>query len=159
VPFVETQRRCERFCVRVPTIEWQCKKRCLAGICSTDCFDVLGTKNLCSDKCVNVPVTVGSKVQNIVTYDFTCTHKSSIVIGKKAPVWNVSCEKSPIGFDSAAITRLINQDSPTLSEVLSTFPVQNNPVVMYISRGLGVSILPMRIGTVPEISYFEYCLR
>jgi predicted MPP superfamily phosphohydrolase len=36
---------------------------------------------------------------------------------------------------------------------------RTSPISMYISRGLGVSILPMRIGTVPEISYFEYCLR
>jgi len=29
---------------------------------------------------------------------------------------------------------------------------------MYVSRGLGVSVLPVRMGVVPEISYFEWFL-
>ena len=32
-------------------------------------------------------------------------------------------------------------------------------IAMYVSRGLGVSILPVRIGVVPEIGYFEWFLK
>lgn len=34
-----------------------------------------------------------------------------------------------------------------------------NPTALYVSRGLGVSSVPLRIGAVPEISYFEWSLR
>lgn len=36
---------------------------------------------------------------------------------------------------------------------------QTNSISMYVSRGLGVSVLPMRIGSVPEIGYFEWALK
>ncbi len=36
---------------------------------------------------------------------------------------------------------------------------QTNSISMYVSRGLGVSVLPMRIGSVPEIGYFEWVLK
>lgn len=36
---------------------------------------------------------------------------------------------------------------------------QTNSISVYVSRGLGVSILPMRIGSVPEIGYFEWGLK
>ena len=36
---------------------------------------------------------------------------------------------------------------------------QTNSVDVYVSRGLGISVLPLRIGTVPEISYFEWFLK
>lgn len=36
---------------------------------------------------------------------------------------------------------------------------RGSPISLYVSRGLGVSVLPARIGTVPEISYFEWSLR
>ena len=36
---------------------------------------------------------------------------------------------------------------------------QANAISIYVSRGLGVSILPMRIGSVPEIGYFEWVLK
>jgi predicted MPP superfamily phosphohydrolase len=36
---------------------------------------------------------------------------------------------------------------------------QTNSISMYVSRGLGVSVLPMRIGTIPEIAYFEWVLK
>lgn len=35
---------------------------------------------------------------------------------------------------------------------------RDGAVDMYVSRGLGVSILPMRIGVVPEIGYFQWFL-
>ncbi len=35
---------------------------------------------------------------------------------------------------------------------------QDGAIALYVSRGLGVSVLPMRIGVVPEISYFEWFL-
>ena len=35
---------------------------------------------------------------------------------------------------------------------------RDGAVAMYVSRGLGVSILPVRIGVVPEIGYFEWFL-
>lgn len=159
VPIVETQRKCERFCVRVPTTERQCKERCIRNpfngkrVCSTDCIDVPATREECSNKCVDVPVNVGSKVNSVIAYDFTCTYKSNIVLGKKAPTWNVSCEKAPIGFDSAAITRLINQDSPTLSEVLSTFPIQNVPVVKTFRKDYAVVAREYLFSQRPLFSY------
>ncbi|TYQ24175.1 metallophosphoesterase [Pseudanabaena sp. UWO311] len=36
---------------------------------------------------------------------------------------------------------------------------QTNSISIYVSRGLGVSVLPMRIGTIPEIAYFEWVLK
>jgi uncharacterized protein len=36
---------------------------------------------------------------------------------------------------------------------------QTNSISVYVSRGLGVSVLPIRIGTVPEIGYFEWVLK
>ena len=36
---------------------------------------------------------------------------------------------------------------------------QSNAISLYVSRGLGVSILPIRIGAVPEIAYFEWVLK
>jgi uncharacterized protein len=36
---------------------------------------------------------------------------------------------------------------------------RGSPISLYVSRGLGVSVLPARIGTVPEISYFEWSLK
>ncbi|MFN8967247.1 MAG: hypothetical protein ACK5XR_00570 [Pseudanabaena sp.] len=36
---------------------------------------------------------------------------------------------------------------------------QNNAIFLYVSRGLGISILPIRIGSVPEIAYFEWVLK
>jgi uncharacterized protein len=36
---------------------------------------------------------------------------------------------------------------------------QINSISVYVSRGLGISILPMRIGSVPEIGYFEWVLK
>jgi hypothetical protein len=33
------------------------------------------------------------------------------------------------------------------------------PTSLYVSRGLGVSSIPLRLGVVPEISYFEWFLR
>ena len=35
---------------------------------------------------------------------------------------------------------------------------RDGTIAMYVSRGLGVSILPVRIGVVPEIGYFEWFL-
>lgn len=35
---------------------------------------------------------------------------------------------------------------------------RDGAIALYVSRGLGVSILPVRIGVVPEISYFEWFL-
>ena len=35
---------------------------------------------------------------------------------------------------------------------------RDGAIAMYVSRGLGVSVLPVRIGVVPEISYFEWFL-
>ena len=35
---------------------------------------------------------------------------------------------------------------------------RDGAIAMYVSRGLGVSILPVRIGVVPEIGYFEWFL-
>jgi len=35
---------------------------------------------------------------------------------------------------------------------------KDGAIAMYVSRGLGVSILPVRIGVVPEIGYFEWFL-
>ncbi|MEE3716423.1 metallophosphoesterase [Tumidithrix elongata RA019] len=36
---------------------------------------------------------------------------------------------------------------------------QINSLSLYVSRGLGISVLPMRIGAVPEIGYFEWFLK
>lgn len=36
---------------------------------------------------------------------------------------------------------------------------QTNSIDVYVSKGLGISVLPLRIGTVPEISYFEWFLK
>ena len=36
---------------------------------------------------------------------------------------------------------------------------RDGAIAMYVSRGLGVSILPVRIGVVPEIGYFEWFLK
>jgi uncharacterized protein len=36
---------------------------------------------------------------------------------------------------------------------------QTNSISVYVSRGLGISVLPMRIGAVPEIGYFEWVLK
>ena len=36
---------------------------------------------------------------------------------------------------------------------------QSNAISLYVSRGLGISILPIRIGAVPEIAYFEWVLK
>jgi len=36
---------------------------------------------------------------------------------------------------------------------------QTNSIDVYVSRGLGISVLPLRIGAVPEISYFEWFLK
>lgn len=36
---------------------------------------------------------------------------------------------------------------------------QTNSISVYVSRGLGVSVLPIRIGAVPEIGYFEWVLK
>ena len=35
---------------------------------------------------------------------------------------------------------------------------RDGAITMYVSRGLGVSVLPVRMGVVPEISYFEWFL-
>ncbi len=35
---------------------------------------------------------------------------------------------------------------------------RDGAIALYVSRGLGVSVLPVRIGVVPEISYFEWFL-
>lgn len=35
---------------------------------------------------------------------------------------------------------------------------RDGAMALYVSRGLGVSVLPVRIGVVPEISYFEWFL-
>ncbi len=35
---------------------------------------------------------------------------------------------------------------------------RDGAIAMYVSRGLGVSVLPVRIGVVPEIGYFEWFL-
>ncbi|MBD2244825.1 hypothetical protein [Nostoc sp. FACHB-888] len=35
---------------------------------------------------------------------------------------------------------------------------RDSAIALYVSRGLGVSILPVRMGVVPEISYFEWFL-
>ncbi|MFM7603014.1 MAG: metallophosphoesterase [Pseudanabaena sp.] len=36
---------------------------------------------------------------------------------------------------------------------------QTNSIDVYVSKGLGISVLPLRFGTVPEISYFEWFLK
>ncbi len=36
---------------------------------------------------------------------------------------------------------------------------QTNSIDVYVSRGLGISVLPIRIGAIPEISYFEWFLK
>ncbi|MCC5652452.1 hypothetical protein LC609_22030 [Nostoc sp. XA013] len=35
---------------------------------------------------------------------------------------------------------------------------RDSAIALYVSRELGVSILPVRMGVVPEISYFEWFL-
>jgi uncharacterized protein len=35
----------------------------------------------------------------------------------------------------------------------------NNSTALYVSRGLGVSSIPLRIGAMPEIGYFEWSMR
>ncbi|MBW4426780.1 MAG: metallophosphoesterase [Nostoc desertorum CM1-VF14] len=37
-------------------------------------------------------------------------------------------------------------------------PAAGGAIALYVSRGLGVSVLPVRMGVVPEISYFEWFL-
>ncbi|MEH1903913.1 MAG: metallophosphoesterase [Nostoc sp.] len=37
-------------------------------------------------------------------------------------------------------------------------PAVGGAIALYVSRGLGVSVLPVRMGVVPEISYFEWFL-
>jgi hypothetical protein len=36
---------------------------------------------------------------------------------------------------------------------------QTHSIDVYVSRGLGISVLPIRIGAIPEISYFEWFLK
>jgi uncharacterized protein len=36
---------------------------------------------------------------------------------------------------------------------------RDGAIALYVSRGLGVSVLPVRMGVVPEISYFEWFLK